>query len=36
MMGVALAQAPWISVLARAFENGGEKLFLVGGAVRNP
>ncbi len=32
----ALLQAPWLSAMARVFEQEGEVLYIVGGAVRNP
>lgn len=35
-MSDAMTGAPWLSTLARVFEQAGAALYLVGGAVRNP
>lgn len=32
----ALIGAPWLSAMARVFDNAGAELYIVGGAVRNP
>ena len=32
----ALFGAPWLSAMARVFDNAGAELYIVGGAVRNP
>ncbi len=32
----ALTGAPWLSAMARVFDNAGAELYIVGGAVRNP
>ena len=32
----ALTGAPWLSAMARIFDNAGAELYIVGGAVRNP
>lgn len=36
MMANALTGAPWLSAMARVFEQAGAELYAVGGAVRNP
>ena len=36
MMRDALYGAPWLSAMARVFEQAGAPLYIVGGAVRNP
>ena len=35
-MSNALTGAPWLSAMARIFDNAGAELYIVGGAVRNP
>ena len=35
-MSNALTGAPWLSAMARVFDNAGAELYIVGGAVRNP
>jgi len=32
----ALSGAPWLTAMARVFDNAGAELYIVGGAVRNP
>lgn len=32
----ALTGAPWLTAMARVFDNAGAELYIVGGAVRNP
>ena len=35
-MSNALTGAPWLSAMARVFDNAGAELYIVGGAARNP